>query len=114
MIGRDCQKIAFNVETIKRIDEFSNFCQKIAFDIETIKCIDKFSNFVKKLHLTLKQSNALTIFEFSMQIKRFSRCFDYKCSGEVLTKMTQTNKQINMLTNRRDVRNLLLAANYVG
>ena len=38
------------------------FCQKIASDVETIKCINEFSNFVKKLHLTLKQSNALTNF----------------------------------------------------
>ena len=81
---RYCQKIIFDAETIKCIDEFSmlsknciliiecidkfdddvkkiafwrlnaltnwRFCQKIAFDAEKIKCIDEFSMMSKKLH----------------------------------------------------------------
>ena len=106
------------------------FYQKTAPDIETVRCIDEFANFVKKLHLTLKQSNALTGFRcffltqtrrgvrnllliakyvnWNCKAKRFLlRCLGYRYKGEGLTdEMTQTDKQINMLTSKQSVKNL--------
>ena len=62
--------------------------------------------FARKLHLTLKQSDALAIFESPTQTRRLSRCLGYRCSDKVLIEVTQADRQINMLAGRRDVRNL--------
>ena len=94
--------------TLWRSDALAGFriCQRAASDDEAVRCTGGFSVLPERLHLTLRRSDALTdwqyqkcctqrwcrrmhwrflIFFFETQVRRFSRCLGYRCSGEILT-----------------------------
>ena len=122
MIWWGRQRAAFNAEAVERTGEFAVFCQKTAPDIETVRCIDGFSNLSERLHLTLKRSDALTNFRIFCQRAASDietvRCTDefsdfacYRAVGlQIIDDWNDAGRQID----RRDVRNLLLTAKYVG
>ena len=56
--------------------EFAMFCQKAASDSETVRCTDGFPIISKRLHSDDRMH---------WRVFDFSRCLDYRYSGEVLT-----------------------------
>ena len=73
-------------------------------NIETIRCTDGFSNLSEKLHPTLKRLNALTGFRICQKncTQHWGGWMHWRVDGFFLTQA------------RRGVKNLLLAAKYVG